>query len=1410
MKTILGLDLGTNSIGWAIVKEAENENETSSIVNLGVRVNPLTTDEQQDFEKGKPITTNASRTLARSARRNLQRFKLRRTNLINILLQHNIIDNSDCLAEIGNKTTFETYRLRALAATEQISLENLAKVLLMINKKRGYKSSRKASNEEEGSILDGMSIAKTLYETNITPGEFVLNNLKLNKKNIPDFYRSDLENEFNKIWDFQKKYHNEILTDGFKKEISGKGQRATSAIFWNIYNFNTAENKGTREEKKLQAYQWRVDALSIELPKEELAYVITEINNNLKNSSGYLGAISDRSKELYFNKITVGEYLYKQLQDNPNNSLKNKVFYRQDYLDEFEKIWECQSKYYKILTNELKHEIRDVIIFYQRRLKSQKNLISICEFEQKEITISGNKKKLIGLKVCPKSSPLFQEFKIWQNLHNIEFKNKKSKEIYKLKQEDKVLLFNELNIKGRLDLDAILQILNLYPKEWEGNYKAIEGNNTNEVLYNAFLKILESEGYDEEFTRAKNNDNISIKQLEQDCSEIKKMLNDIFITLNINTEILHFNALLEGKDFENQASYQLWHLLYSYEGDNSISGNEKLYQILISKYGFSLEHAKIIGAINFKNDYGSLSTKAIRKIYPHIIEKEYSEACALANYNHSKASITKEENDKRILKDRLDLIKKNDLRNPVVEKILNQMVNVVNNLIVAENKKNETEGSSNFHFDEIRIELARELKKNASERAEMTTNINKSKIEHEKIQKLLVAEFNILNPTRNDIIKYKLYEELKTLGYKDLYTNKYIPREKLFSKEIDIEHIIPQSKLFDDSFSNKTIVYRDINIEKGNATAYDYISSRFGNDELTEYLNRVELLYTSKESPITKAKYLKLQKKESEIGDGFINRDLRDTQYIAKKAKEMLFNISRTVVSTTGSITDKLRDDWGLINVMKELNIEKYRKLGLTEFITMKDGNKKEVIVDWTKRNDHRHHAMDALTVAFTKHNYIQYLNHLNARRDENNKKHSIIHAIEKIETEFIVDDLGNKKRRFKVPFENFRIAAKQNIENIIVSQKAKNKVVTRNINKTITKNGNLQKVELTPRGQLHKETVYGKIQQYQTSEDKISAKFDFEMIQKVANSKYRMLLIERLAEFGNDPAKAFTGKNSLSKNPIYLDKNKSICMPEKVKSVWLETDYTIRKSISPENFKDLKSIDKIIDVGIKKIIENRFLQYNSNPKEAFANIEKNPIWLNEAKGIAIKSVKISGIKNAESLHIKRDNLGKAIINKENLNIPTDFVSTGNNHHVAIYVDNEGKYQEQVVSLFEAVARVNANLPIIDKEHNSSIGWKFLFTLKQNEYFIFPSSDFNPDDIDLLDPKNRNLISPHLFRVQKISTNNYLFTHHLETKSIDGEILKNKKELIGITYNSIRSTDKLKNIIKARIDHIGQIVQVGE
>ena len=199
MKKILGLDLGTTSIGWAIVNESTSGK--SSIEKVGVRIIPLTTDEETDFQKGKSTTINANRTSKRGARRNLQRYKLRRKALHDILLKHKVISENTLLTnEKGkNKDPRLVWQLRAKATVERIELEELARVFFAINKKRGYKSNRIAKDEGDGQAIDGMELAKKLYNEDLTPGELMLQRLQVNKKGSPDFYRSDLQNEFDRI-----------------------------------------------------------------------------------------------------------------------------------------------------------------------------------------------------------------------------------------------------------------------------------------------------------------------------------------------------------------------------------------------------------------------------------------------------------------------------------------------------------------------------------------------------------------------------------------------------------------------------------------------------------------------------------------------------------------------------------------------------------------------------------------------------------------------------------------------------------------------------------------------------------------------------------------------------------------------------------------------------------------------------------------------------------------------------------------------------------------------------------------------------------------------------------------------------------------------------------------------------------
>lgn len=1435
MKKILGLDLGVNSIGWAVVNESDSPSETSSIISAGVRIVPLTVDEKSNFEKGKAITTNADRRMKRGMRRNLQRYKLRREKLVKTLKDNGLLLSDSILSENGNNTTFQTYQLRAKAATQEISLEELSRVFLMINKKRGYKSNRKAKGEDEGAAVNSMDLAIRMYETGLTPGQICLEILQKGRTKLPDFYQSDLKVEFDRIWEEQKKHYPEILTDALKDEVFGRPSKQTFAILaksftWTgnekIYDEKTGEFKIVEKQykiegakrttkgiqQKIENYSWRSKALTEKLHPEEIVYVLQDINSQIGATSGYLGKISDRSKQLYLNHITIGQLLWQKICKNSSDSLKNTVFYRQDYMDEFDKIWETQAKYHKELTPELKHEIRDVIIFHQRPLKSQKGLISICELEQRELKVKKNGKemtKIVGNRVIPKSHPLFQEFRIWQTLNNIEVslveakrRKRKAKDMTpsifsetedmlefeghrSLYPEEMATLANELSIKEHLTKQEIIKLLFDGRKDVDLNFDKVMGNATMHSLYRSYSDMIEKcYGYDP----------IDFKL---PAKQIREYFEKVFSADNWEAAILNPDITDDIRALENNKTYKLWHLLYSYEGDSSKNGDEKLIAQLSEKYNIPTDAASILANTTFENDYGNLSAKAISKILPFLKEgNTYDVSCAYAGYNHSRQSITSEENEKRELSRHLENLPLNSLRNPVVEKILNQMVNVVNALTDAYGNTGENGG-----FDEIRVELARELKKNAKEREDLAKAIRDNDAENQRIREVIKKDFNIANVSRNDIIRYKLYQELEPNGFKTLYSNTYIPYEKIFDKEIDIEHIIPQARLFDDSISNKTLEYRSVNLAKGKTTAYDYVKQTYGDAGLEAYELRCRNCFADK-----KAKLRKLLMPENEIPEGFIDRDLRQTQYISRKALSMLTKVCRSVVATTGSITERLRKDWQLIDVMKEINLPKYAKLGMVTTTTSEDGHVTKKIEDWTKRNDHRHHAMDALTVAFTRRAFIQFLNNRNAQWDDHAPMHDSIMAINQ---KYFKNGIAVPP----MPLDALRAESKRHLENILVSIKAKNKVTTISTNRIKTKTGDKESKCNTPRGALHKETVYGIRNRYVKKEEAVSKNFDEAKIATVAKKRYRDALMARLLAFGGDPEKAFSGKNALSKNPIFLDEKQSMVVPPKVETVTLERYYTIRKPIGPDI-----NIDNVVDAAVREALKERLNQFGGDAKKAFVNIEENPILLH---GKPLKRVTlVAKVDTGTCLHDLKDKDGNLITDSDGNPIPTDFVKSDENHHVAIFrrpkLDKNGnqmleddgsivyEWTEHIVSFMEAVIRTNNGMPVVDKSWGKDQGWDFVFSLKKNEYFVFPGDGFDPHEVDLMDPQNAAEISKHLFRVQQVSSMYYVFRHHLETT------VTSSKELMGTTWLRINALKKLSSLEKVRLDHLGRIVAIGE
>ncbi len=1367
MKKVLGLDLGSASIGWAVVNVAETKEEKAAILGCGSRVIPISAEEKDSFEKGKAISTNADRTLKRGMRRNLKRYEQRRDDLRRLFIDQGWISDGEPLSESGKNSTYETLYLRSKAAQDEISLKDLARVLLSINKKRGYKSSRKTDSGEDGQLIDGMSIAKELAKTGKTPAEFALESIKSGKSGKFDFYRSDLEKEFDRIWDCQQSSYPELLTDEFKSQLSKMNKTGATKAFFAKYKLTTAENKG--KDRLRNSLEWRVSALKEPLDKEKMAYVICELRGAIQSSSGYLGDISDRSKELYFNQETVGQYLYRRIKEEKGFSTRNQVFYRQDYIDEFNTIWATQSAFHPELTDTLKRKIADRILFYQRPLKSQKGLISFCQFESRpiKVIIDGKEKtRTTGSKVAPKSSPLFQEFKVLQILNNVTIKDRRTFDSRGLGKEEKESLAATLRIREKMKGSDALKQLGLDPRRYDLNYKELEGNSTLFSLFSKYIEIVNLE---------KNSEYELQKMAYEKALEV---IRDTFNKLGCHSDIFTFNSDLPKEEYEQQPIFKLWHLLYSYEGDKSVTGTASLVRHIMDISGLPEPQSKIIAGVSFNNNYASLSHKAIKKILPYMKEgHQYSDACAMAGYNHSN-SLTKADIENKVLVDSLAQLPKGALRNPVVEKVINQMINVVNAAAEAYGKP-----------DEIHIELARELKSSAKEREQATNGIQAGNKRNQEIEQILKSKFNIQQPSKNDILRYKLYDELKENGFKTLYSNKYIPESALFSKDIDIEHIIPQALMFDDSFSNKTLEYKDINIEKGRTTANDFVKAKYGDEGYAQYCQRIEYLYSKGVISNAKRKYLLMT--EADIPTGFVDRDLRNSQYIAVKSREILEDYVKVVVPTTGSVTDRLRQEWQLIDVMKEINFAKFRTAGKTYTAIDSEGRKTEKIKDWTKRNDHRHHAMDAITIAFTKPQHIQILNNLRAKCDSNEEFRQLLDSQ--------TTDTG-KKRIFTppMPLDQLRAEVKKHLDAALVSIKAKNKVVTRNVNKIKQAGGILRKTELTPRGALHKEQVYGKRRVYEVFYSPVNAKMTEEAIAMVASPKEKEALLARLAEFGGDAKKAFTGKNSLDKNPLYVGAEQ---IPAKVKCVRFKDIYSIRKELSPD-----LSIDKILDKGVKAKVEERIQEFGGDVKAAFANLDTNPICLDNDKTIPIKRVTIGENFDLTAIRNKHDKDGRLILDKSGNPIPSDYVNLRNNHHIALYIDADGNVQEAVVPMFEALNRINMQIPVVDKNYHSDLGWTFLFSMKINEMFVFPDKNtgFNPKDIDLLDPANSSLISPHLFRVQKLSSKDYYFRHHLETTIGDDNSLRD------ITWKRIKTIQLMADAVKVRINHIGKIVAVGE
>lgn len=305
-----------------------------------------------------------------------------------------------------------------------------------------------------------------------------------------------------------------------------------------------------------------------------------------------------------------------------------------------------------------------------------------------------------------------------------------------------------------------------------------------------------------------------------------------------------------------------------------------------------------------------ISLKAMQKIIPFLNDgMTYDKACEAAGYDfkadaeREKSKLLKGEEIQNVL---------NEITNPVVKRSVSQTIKVINAII-------QKYGSPQA----VNIELAREMSKTFDERNKLKKQMDERFSENDKIKKQ-IQELGKVNPTGQDILKYRLWIEQQ--GY-CLYSGKQIPLEDLFQPGYDIDHILPYSITFDDSFRNKVLVTSQENRQKGNRTPYEY----FAGD--AERWNDFEKRVSSFVKDYKKQQKLLKKHITEEERRQFKERNLNDTKYITRVVYNMIrqnlelapYNREghkKQVTAVNGAVTAYLRKRWGIQKLFEQKNRE--------------------------------------------------------------------------------------------------------------------------------------------------------------------------------------------------------------------------------------------------------------------------------------------------------------------------------------------------------------------------------------------------------------------------------------------------------------------------------------------------------
>lgn len=698
------------------------------------------------------------------------------------------------------------------------------------------------------------------------------------------------------------------------------------------FGFWPSEDDARHALATLDPYALRCKGLDEVLTPAEFGRAVFHLNqrrgfrSNRKtdkadNDSGALkGAIKALKVKLTEqNCRTVGEWLGKRHAKregtrarlrNPNSKDKTYDLYidRSMIEAEFDWLWRAQTAHNPKLYSTAAYEKIKHILLFQRPLKPVN---------------PGRCTLMPELERAPLALPSVQRFRILQELNNLRpLNNDMTLAPLTLAQRD--VLLKVLETKRDLKFTEMVKLLEL-PRGTQFNLQdakrdRLKGNATNTILQS-----------DEAFGNAWHAFNDTLQD-------------DIVLRL-----------LLE----ENEATLVAW---------------------LIQHTGIDEVRANSIANINLPEGYGNLSKVAVQKILVPLSEAviTYDKAVLAAGFeSHSDLAASRD----GVVYDELPYYGQaleravgfgsnnpNDpddkrygrIANPTVHIGLNQVRRVVNAII-------KTYG----HPSEVILEVTRDLKisKQRQQEIQKEQKLNQDRNFNnvrEGCQALGLNPDNLDKSKRRAIAqKVQLWKEINwqdPLNRYCPYTGERISIELLLSSHVEIEHILPYSRTFDDTLHNKTVAMVKANRDKGNQTPFEAFGQNQRGYDYAAILERTRTMPANKRKRFAPDGYEQWLGKE---GGDFMARALNDTAYLSKISKEYLQLIcpgTNTVRAIPGRMTALIRGKFGLNDLLS--------------------GDESK------NRNDHRHHALDAAVIGITDTAMLQQFSRASASaRDKNMDK---------------------------------------------------------------------------------------------------------------------------------------------------------------------------------------------------------------------------------------------------------------------------------------------------------------------------------------------------------------------------------------------------------------------------------------